>query len=241
MECTHCGKTPTLAKGFCQSCYHRQKRTGSVERTYVRNIGNCSAEGCDKAAFSKGLCAHHYAKADHPLKATWKILRSRNPGEFPPSWDKFEAFLADVGDRASPKHQLRRMYPDKPWGVGNMQWVAPVAPGQEWKTAEERSDYAREWHLQRKFKITGDDYDIMLAEQNGVCAVCQKQETHTYKSGKAKDLAVDHDHATGSVRGLLCFNCNQGIGRLKDDPAILRRAALYIEHYAAEHAKTEAA
>lgn len=241
MECSHCGKSPTLARGLCQACYNRLKRSGSVERTYVRNTGKCSVDGCEKAAFSKNLCAHHYAKAEHPLKSTWKILRSRNPGQFPPSWERFDAFLADVGERPSQKHQLRRIDTNRPWATGNMNWLAPVGVKPQWATPEQRAVYGREWHLRKRFRITGEDYTAMLAEQNGACAVCKKQETHTYKSGKAKDLAVDHDHATGSVRGLLCFNCNQGIGRLKDDPMLLRRAALYIEHYAAEHAKTEAA
>ena len=58
----------------------------------------------------------------------------------------------------------------------------------------------------------------MLRNQGGVCAICQT----------APAAHVDHDHATGAVRALLCFNCNGGLGQFKDDPTALRAAADYV-------------
>lgn len=58
----------------------------------------------------------------------------------------------------------------------------------------------------------------MLAEQGGLCAIC--------KTAPAAD--VDHDHVTGAVRALLCFNCNGGLGQFKDNPAFLHAAAYYV-------------
>lgn len=62
----------------------------------------------------------------------------------------------------------------------------------------------------------------MLREQGGTCAICHGTET-------VGRLAVDHCHSTGRVRGLLCTNCNQAIGKLKDDSQLLRNAINYLE------------
>lgn len=69
-------------------------------------------------------------------------------------------------------------------------------------------------------------YDSLLQEQGGGCAICGQQCT----SGRS--LAVDHDHATGAIRGLLCGTCNRAIGMMQDSPEILRAAAQYLENHA---------
>jgi hypothetical protein len=86
-------------------------------------------------------------------------------------------------------------------------------------------------HYRRKYNISHVEYEAMFEQQNGVCAICQQAETHVGRSGQVVPLAVDHDHKTGSVRALLCFNCNTGIGKLNDDPRLLRAAAEYILRY----------
>lgn len=70
----------------------------------------------------------------------------------------------------------------------------------------------------------------MLSAQAGVCAICKCPETSKWK-GRIRQLAVDHDHVTGHVRGLLCDNCNSGVGSFRNEPAVLRAAAAYLEHY----------
>lgn len=85
----------------------------------------------------------------------------------------------------------------------------------------------REWMLRRKYNLTQEQYEVMLESQGGVCAICKA----CLPSSNATYFAVDHDHRTGKVRGLLCSNCNRGIGHLQDSPEILQRAANYImEH-----------
>lgn len=81
---------------------------------------------------------------------------------------------------------------------------------------------SREEHLQKKYSITEAIYEQMLNAQNGVCGICRNRQTY-------KRLAVDHDHKTGQVRGLLCENCNRGLGRFFDSAVRLRNAAAYIE------------
>ncbi|MER5221559.1 endonuclease VII domain-containing protein [Streptomyces flaveus] len=74
-------------------------------------------------------------------------------------------------------------------------------------------------HLRRKYGITEAERDELIASQMGLCAICLK----------APAVQVDHCHKTGRVRGVLCFNCNSGLGLLRDDPAAMNRAADYLE------------
>lgn len=70
----------------------------------------------------------------------------------------------------------------------------------------------RQYNLKRKYGMTVEQYDKLLAEQGGVCALCGEPETSTFR-GTVKMLAVDHDHGTGLVRGLLCYRCNTDLGK----------------------------
>ncbi len=79
----------------------------------------------------------------------------------------------------------------------------------------------RTYHLRRRYGITVRDADAMLEEQGGSCAICRIEPA----------AHVDHDHATGAVRALLCFNCNGGLGQFEDDPEVLRAAARYVERH----------
>ncbi len=72
----------------------------------------------------------------------------------------------------------------------------------------------------RQYGITLTEYEARLKSQNGVCAIC---------GGTDKtNLAIDHCHATGNVRGLLCHQCNRALGGFKDDPSILANAIKYL-------------
>jgi hypothetical protein len=67
----------------------------------------------------------------------------------------------------------------------------------------------------------------MFAEQGGRCVICQLREEDT----PTNRFHVDHCHETGQVRALLCHACNTSLGKMKDSPELLRRAADYIERY----------
>ena len=70
----------------------------------------------------------------------------------------------------------------------------------------------------RRYGIGADDFDRMVVEQGGVCAIC----------GRPDPEHVDHSHETGVVRGILCFNCNGGLGQFRDDVESLRSAVEYL-------------
>jgi len=84
------------------------------------------------------------------------------------------------------------------------------------------TDPKRNKYLLRTYGITEQDYDNLLAAHEGGCWVCGKPP-------KKRRLHVEHDHKTGAVRGLACWRCNALIERGRDDPAILRAAAEYLE------------
>lgn len=75
-----------------------------------------------------------------------------------------------------------------------------------------------------RYGITLEQYIEMVAEQNGVCAICKKPET----ARNTTRLSIDHCHATGKVRGLLCQQCNKMLGMGKDNPETLQAAINYL-------------
>lgn len=86
----------------------------------------------------------------------------------------------------------------------------------------------------RRFGLSLADYETLLAGQQGLCAICRREETSTYR-GHPRRLAIDHCHQTLVLRGLLCMACNNGLGRFADSPARLRTAADYIERWKRQH------
>lgn len=106
------------------------------------------------------------------------------------------------------------------------------AAKQKWSTEHSEMHRAatRKWRaehpdkvveLSRKYKyhLEPEHYQRLLAECRGRCAIC----------GNGAKLCVDHDHATGVVRGLLCKGCNYALGNVRDNPDTLRKAAAYLE------------
>jgi hypothetical protein len=90
-------------------------------------------------------------------------------------------------------------------------------------------DAWRSADLKKNFGITLDDYNVMLESQSGVCAICGNPETTRHNNtDRVRNLAVDHCHTTGKVRGLLCTKCNQGLGNFRDNPDFLAKAISYL-------------
>ena len=85
-------------------------------------------------------------------------------------------------------------------------------------------DKQRKSNLKKDFGITIEYYEELLKEQNGCCKICK-----THYSEFSKRLAVDHDHNTGKIRGLLCLYCNTGLGKFKDSTKLLNEAIKYLE------------
>ena len=81
--------------------------------------------------------------------------------------------------------------------------------------------------LKRAYGITFDEYEELLSKQNKKCAICGIDNNGKYRN-KPRAFAVDHCHTTGKIRGLLCSDCNTGIGLLKDNINFLQSAINYL-------------
>jgi hypothetical protein len=83
---------------------------------------------------------------------------------------------------------------------------------------------SRHYHLKRRYGIGADEVDALVEAQGGLCVIC----------GRPDPEHVDHDHTTGIVRGILCFNCNGGLGQFGDDTDRLASAMRYLDAHACD-------
>ncbi len=91
---------------------------------------------------------------------------------------------------------------------------------------EQQRDHA----LKSRYGITRAEYNQILRTQGGVCAICGVPPRVLDKKGnKGRALAVDHDHKTKKIRGLLCVFCNRGLGYFRDNTILLKQALKYLE------------
>ncbi|KKM79559.1 hypothetical protein LCGC14_1348760 [marine sediment metagenome] len=91
------------------------------------------------------------------------------------------------------------------------------------KGSESYLKNTRRAHLKKMYGITPEIYEKMRSQQKGKCGMCGKIPK--------KRLAVDHDHSTDKIRGLLCFKCNTFIGYIETSRDIVEEATIYLEKY----------
>lgn len=172
------------------------------------------------------------SRSKHPLYGVW-TWAGRSFEKRDPRWDDFWVFVADVGERPSPDHKLKRYRVAEAFGPDNFYWEQTRASQTNGLQAKAKAAYMRQWNaenplasknrdLQRHYGIGIATFDAMLAQQGDRCAICKKPRDENFA------LAVDHCHATNAVRGLLCTNCNRGLGHFADDPELLTAAAAYL-------------
>ena len=152
--------------------------------------------------------------------------RARNP-------EKVKA--ANLADREKNRERERKRaaqwYRDNPERAKEMRAASYQrnkakrdAAAKQWKADNpERARYIARKSKLAKYGITPEDYDRMLEEQGGGCAICGKTPEE-----EGKNLGVDHCHSTGIVRGLLCRGCNQGLGHYRDRADWLDKASAYL-------------
>ena len=119
--------------------------------------------------------------------------------------------------RDNPSPARERM---EKWKRDNPQRYAARQAG--YRASGKKRIYDRRSHLKRKFGISREDYDQLLASQDGTCAICGRAPRDDIA------LHVDHEHGTGRIRGLLCFRCDNALGDFTDHPDLLVAAASYL-------------
>jgi len=173
----------------------------------------CSVDGCERTVKSKGLCTTHYHRM-------YRHGRTDKPKT------KREA-LIETGFSYCPKcnkeKEISEFNKDKHTAFG----VAIYCR----KCTAEKSNLRyvnfkrnhRNTQLKSNYNITIDEYEKLLIQQNNGCAICGRDN-----NGK-RMMCVDHCHSTGGVRGLLCNNCNLGLGNFMDDIKLLENAIKYLK------------
>ena len=106
------------------------------------------------------------------------------------------------------------------------------------ETRLKNRDRFKGYDLKRDYGISLEAYTEMLVKQQGLCAICGTANgSERSNNNGRKVLGVDHNHATGAIRGLLCARCNAGLGNFQENPEWLVKAAEYLESYSKEHAE----
>ncbi len=97
--------------------------------------------------------------------------------------------------------------------------------------AEDRLEYQRRWRAANpgsfkfwKYGITQEEYLKLLVDQDFKCGICGTKEP----GGRHNNWHIDHNHKTGKIRGLLCWLCNSGLGKFKDDISIMKKAVKWL-------------
>jgi hypothetical protein len=122
-----------------------------------------------------------------------------------------------------PQRNFRRK--DCRWCGDNFQ---PVGPSHHYCTDACRKEVYADRHYRRTYGISFRWVKEQLEKQGWLCSICKTQGFKMLDS-HVSGLNVDHCHTTGQVRGLICHNCNRGLGLFQDSPEYLREAALYLE------------
>ena len=109
------------------------------------------------------------------------------------------------------------------WAKQNAQKKKEIDRRWQRENPDKVSLMQRKIHIKRLYGVTYGDYERLLEHQGRCCACCGKHE-----SEQKHRLAVDHVHDSGKIRGLLCNNCNSGIGKLGDNSDGVRKALEYL-------------
>lgn len=168
----------------------------------------CSEDGCSNKVRRRGLCYRHCYPASQSAGRV-------NPPGWRGQWVGAVCSVDGCDNAAVCKGLCDSHY-------GKARWAAGYRPP---------AKSTRNRHLKHRYGIDHDEYDRLLAEQDGRCAICQRTPSAGDRPKHWKShLCVDHCHATGVVRGLLCNDCNLAIAGLGTADTA-RRAAEYLERW----------
>ena len=106
----------------------------------------------------------------------------------------------------------------------------PLAPSHMCCSQECQDKAFTRAYLRRKYNLTTEEWYDMMHRQNNVCAICHEVGFKLDPASKNL-LVVDHCHDSEKVRGLLCHNCNRGLGLFKDKISVLESATRYLKHH----------
>jgi hypothetical protein len=109
--------------------------------------------------------------------------------------------------------------------------TAQIAEYKKSKPDEWRKAIGQKFHLRTRYNITPKQYEAKLISQNYCCAICGKDIVDNIRNGIPVALSVDHCHKYNNIRGLLCYQCNTGLGSFKDNTEFLLKAIDYLRKH----------
>lgn len=218
-QCTVDGcDSPAFCRGWCPKHYQRWKAHGDPTATLVPNRGRgpyggarCAVDGCDALVKAVKWCGRHYRRYVKYGDPT-AIMRAEN-------YDGGDSKWCPRCESMRPVGSFHRRHKD---GSGYLASWCSACKVEHYKPEDQRR-----YSLRRMYGLTQEQYRVMLESQGGGCAICGST---VIAKGK-KHMPVDHCHATGKVRGILCSPCNTAVGHMADDPARLRAAADYLDRF----------
>jgi hypothetical protein len=222
---------------FCDAgCKRKAQRQRDKEHPTPKQAPPCSVDGCVSSAFAKGICAKHYTRLR--TKGTLDGARKNAKGTCSHEECNREHLARGLCElhyryelRGERKQRLaleladrRCLHCDEP--MPPTRNAAAIFCSQECKRKERvasgrASESSKRHYFGKQYGLTVEQVREMAEAGCGICGTREWQGRH----GRPH---VDHDHATGAVRGILCSECNIGLGKFRDDPATLERAIVYL-------------
>lgn len=191
-------QAPRVGQGLCRKHYMRKQRKGNTADARKNARGSCSVDGCDRAHYALGLCRGHRGSQ-----------RRR---------EDHIATKAAQGRKCGFCGEPVAL--DRRWR-GPVSYCSRKCKDKAWIADGRNAVVTRRGYFTRRYALTPERVDEMAAAG---CAICGT----TAWPGRHSRPHVDHCHETGLVRGILCSECNTGLGKFKEDPALLRRAIEYL-------------
>jgi len=174
-----------------------------------------------------------------------RLHNSKNPAKVDPARTNSRGFSMKKCSRCDTEKPTSEYHKDRRNSTGLYGWCKNCAKekAREYRannidkvresqkqSKKNKPDFYRNKRLVYEFGITLAEYQEMLKSQNSVCAICFQPERRIHpRTGRLWELCVDHDHATGEIRGLLCCDCNTALGLFRDNPSNIRAAINYLE------------
>ena len=222
-----CDRAPRSRGGMCNAHYRRQLKHGNIDPDRpVRGWTSVADVPKTKA------CEHCGLKFPRPSwcgPADWQKRRfcSRrcavHHNQRGVRWQGKKKVCSNCGiEKPLDAFSIRR---DGKGRGGRASWCKRCASdhAMAWNRSnpERFRKNARTHRLKKAYGLSRSEYETMLKQQGGLCAICRDPtRSHT--------LAVDHDHSSGTIRGLLCQPCNRALGFLRDDPDLMTAALAYL-------------
>lgn len=251
-----CAK-PHEARGWCPAHYRRWRATGDPQGSRVRKYKarpRCAVETCEKPNYGHGFCQTHYwrwkrhgdplgerkgspgqtrlcvhcADQYNPRRSEQRFCGRRCASAFRQT-DDYKELLAQEMKRCTKCGEVKgrdQFYRASRSPSGLAPWCkgCRALRSAELNTRPEVKEQMRANKLLAKYGMTITDFERLLAAQGHQCRICDRPHGEN-----GKQLVVDHCHATGRVRGLLCGLCNTALGHFEDDPERMAKAIAYIK------------